>query len=60
MEEAEKLKELNIRVHDLNDLAYFQDASNDIFLDTLHLSKEGNRLLANTVYRLLNETWSSP
>jgi hypothetical protein len=56
-EEAEKLYNLGIQIEDMNRIEYFKEASDDIFLDTLHLTEEGNRILAKTVFNLIRNSW---
>jgi lysophospholipase L1-like esterase len=46
-----------IETHNLNDLKYFADSPNDIFIDGTHLTPDGNNRVARILFNLINKKW---
>ncbi len=56
-EEAKKLEGMGIETHDLNAPDIFKGSVRDIFTDGTHLNAEGNRIVANKLFQLINDKW---
>lgn len=57
IEESKKLETYGIKTYNLNNINLFDQAREDIFTDGTHLTAEGNRIVANYLFKLIKEKW---
>ena len=57
-EEADKMKKIyGIETYDMNEGYWFRDTKKDVFIDPVHLTPEGNKIVANYLFKLIKEEW---
>lgn len=56
-EETKKMEAFGIKTFNLNDIKIFEQAEKDIFIDGLHLTPEGNKIVAGYLFELIQKEW---
>lgn len=56
-EEAKKMEAFGIKTFNLNEIKIFEEAKQDIFIDGLHLTSEGNKIVARYLFELIQKEW---